>query len=603
MKTYLKTILLLALLIVAYTAFQQDTLPSALRQARIANQLARTEAWGHVGLVLIYAVGASGVSMLIALPWLAWVFAHRLARSYRAEGGLYPILVERPGLLARLRGQRDPIVINPNLQATPVARYRELPGGVQMIAPPVDAEQATVTAAGQRIQMVQAMTHGKISAGAGRLLAGAYDPRTPAQHEPPALAAPPVQHLLTLDEAVQQSKGGQIVLGQNKTTGDLAVWDSEAAQQIGVFGANKSGKTSSAAAMIVLALVRSKVHVIVLDPKRGVDFGTFETWVERHDSDAERMGAQLSAVVAEMYRRGQLCVDHGVQSVDELPAHLRPPAWALVIDELGATRIIAKRLGILDSIDEPLDTLMTVSRYTGLKIVLIDQLPTDWPGRIRSNLKEVITFYQGMRLGQAVGYYHAHLLAKNGEFAMNGERYHAYHALPAARDLLATVPALAAPRIVPPVRGFGGSVGPWGGVSGAGDSRTERTNEPTEPTELAPTPLIEPEETELQQAARTWIADHPDGIQIEMRRALAISPAYGSELWHKCHPTGDNYTPAPQRTWVYAAGVQAEPSPLDWKTLDKNTLLDLLESTDTDTARQAYVEWGRRGERISFGEE
>jgi len=603
MKTYLKISLLLTLFLLGFLTFQQAATPTALRQARIANQVAHTEAWGQVGLVLIYAVGVSAVSVLLALPWTAWSFARKLARSYRAEGGLYPILVERPGPLARLRGQRDPIVINPNLQATPVARYREIADGVQMISPPVDAEQATVTAAGQRVQMVQAMTYGKLSAGAGRLLAGAYDPHTPAQNKPIALPVSPVQRLLTLDEAVLQSKDGQIVLGQNKTTGALAIWDSDSARQIGIFGANGTGKTASAAATAVASLIRAGYHVIILDPKGGADWRIFESWAERHDSDAEQMGAQLAAVVEEMERRGRLCEAHEVSSVDALPANARPPAWALVIEELGDTRIEAEGLGILDNIDRPLDRLMAMSRYTGLRIVLIDQRPQGWPSRVRANTKEHLTFRQGMGQGQAVGYYHAHHLAQQGEFAMNGERYHAYHALPAARELLATVPALAAPRIVPPVRGFGGSAGPWGGVSGAEDTPTSRTAEPNEPTELVPTAVIEPTETELQQAARAWIAANPDGIQIEMRRALDISSAYGSELWHKCHPQGDNYTPAPQRMWAYAADVQAETAGLDWRGMDKNTLIDLLESTDTDTARQAFLEWNRRGERISFGGE
>jgi hypothetical protein len=81
-----------------------------------------------------------------------------------------------------------------------------------------------------------------------------------------------------------------------------------------------------------------------------------------------------------------------------------------------------------------------------------------------------------------------------------------------------------------------------------------------------------------------------------------VSKGYTSELWHKCHPAGREYTPAPGVMTVLAAEVEtAQPAGMDWAGLDKATLLDLMESNDPDTAAQALIEWGRRGERISYG--
>lgn len=608
-------LLFIALLLVAAAAgvglykeanksYMVRALEQEAAQRRLENQIARAEAWHDVGVGLVYVAGGSLAAALAGAVLLLLAYGHRRLSTHYAKDGDYGIQIFRRGWLERLILRADQVtVIQPAHQLAPAAVHTTDRRGDVRTAAGLDVadldrvqRQADHHARTLQTQALGAGIGLKYAAQA-KLAAGYYDrPQRMGDAEPPALGPAP-RPPLALAEAVRQSENGQIVLGQQSETGALAIWDSSAAQQLAVFGANGTGKTASAASTAVIALVRAGYHTIILDPKGGADWRSFERWTERHDSDAERMGPQLAAVVAEMERRGRLCEEHGVSNVDALPARLKPPAWALILEELGDTRIEAKALGILDDIDTPLDRLMALSRYTGLRIILIDQRPQGWPKRVQANTKELITFRQGMGQGNAVGYYHAHHLANRGEFAMNGDRYDAFHALPQVPTLLADVPALAAPRIVPPVASSGssGSSGRvQGGVYPAPDTPPARTPESNEPTEPAAQADLEPEETEIQQAARAWIAAHPDGTQTEMREALGVSKGYASELWHRCHPSGRDYVPAP----VSAPPAQAG---LDWRGMDRATLLDMMEHDDPETAAQALIEWSRRGERISYG--
>lgn len=601
----------------AYRAATEDSTTRWLKQQReqtkITNQIARAEAWGQIGVILIYVAGGTLSLSMIGGAGAVLLYARRRAGTFYAHDGDYGIQVVRRTLFERMIYGGDQVtVIQPNHQLAPAAvhtlsRAGDLHTAAGLDVADLDRLQRRADQHARTLQTQAASAGGGPKwAAAAKLLAGAYDrpDRMGKGDEAEDLPMLPAAAPLSLAEAVRQSESGQIVLGQSKKTGDLAIWDSDSARQIAIFGANGTGKTASAASTAVISLIRAGYHTIILDPKGGADWRSFERWTERHDSDAERMGQQLAAVVAEMERRGRLCEEYEVANVDALPAHVRPPAWALVVEELGDTRIEAKALGILDDIDTPLDRLMALSRYTGLRIVLIDQRPQEWPKRVKANTKELLTFRQGMDQGNAVGYYHAHRLANRGEFAMSGERYQAFHALPQVHTLLADVPALTAARIVPPVgrvRGFGGSERGRRGVSmGQETPPSPRTTEPNEPAEPAP---VEPEETEIQQAARAWIASNPDGAQIAMREALApynagkpVSKGYASELWHKCHPNGDHYTPGP----VVATGrteEAAQPAGLDWEAMDKATLLDLMEQGDGESSIAALREIERRGVR------
>lgn len=609
------TITILAGLALGAYAYQQATQDPTTRlleqraaQVRLENQIARAEAWHDVGIGLVYVGGGTLATVMAGGAVLVLLYLRRRAGTYYAQAGDYGIQILRRSLLERLLWGADQVtVIQPAHQLAPAAVHTTTRQGEIRTAAGLDVadldrlqRQADHHARTLQTQATNAGGGPKWAA-AAKLLAGAYDrPQRLGELTGPTLDAlpAPAPERLSLGEAIQQSESGQIVLGQQPETGALAIWDSDAARQLAIFGANGTGKTASAASTVGIALVRAGYHTIILDPKGGADWRAFERWTERHDSDAEIMGQQLAAVVAEMERRGRLCEEHGVANVDALPAHLRPPAWALIVEELGDTRIEAQGLGLLETIDRPLDRLMALSRYTGLRIVLIDQRPQGWPKRVQANTKELITFRQGMGQGNAVGYYHAHQLAHRGEFAHDGERFEAFHALPLVHALLADVPALATPRIIPAmVRGFGGSARVEEGVYTGPETPPAQTHRTNEPAELVP---VEPEETELQKAARAWIAAHPDGTQTQMREALDVSKGYASELWHRCHPTGDHYTPGPVAASMATQGSE-EDAGLDWAGLDRDTLLDLMEHSDPDTAAQALVEWGRRGERISYG--
>lgn len=189
--------------------------------------------------------------------------------------------------------------------------------------------------------------------------------------------------------------------------------------------------TKSAAFSAVLTMIYWGYKVCVLDNKHGADWRSLgdRGLIQYHDSDPETLGSLIeSEIMPEVMRRAKLISEYGCGDVDNLPDNVRPLPFALVIEELGSTRMTAEGLNILNSIDGPLDLLMRESRYTGLRIIVIDQRPVDWPKTVRANMKATLTFKQAMLQGSAVGYYHAGNLANVGEFAMEGVRYWSWNA-------------------------------------------------------------------------------------------------------------------------------------------------------------------------------
>lgn len=604
------------------------------------SQMMVRQAEMHRNLMLLQDVAAwTGIVLMVGLAGgiIAFVSVKvsRQKSLVRAVNGVFPIERRQVGngLWDRIRRANRrrrgltyapvrQIVIDHNLAPGHIRSYVLTEDGmVFQTSPDWDDERNRLTAVNMARQAnnIQALGAGN---GFGRPTAGAMramlepKPPKPTGYELPQddLPALPMLPRLTAEDALRQSGDGQIILGQNKETGALAVWDSDAAQQVAVFGANKTGKTSSAASMIVTVFVWNGVHVIALDLKGGVDWGVFEKWIERHDSDPECMGEQLQAVVAEMKRRGELCKLHNVPNVDALPDNVRPQPWALILEELGDVRSQAKALGILSSIDGPLDTLMSVSRYTGLRIVLIDQRPQDWPARVKANTKEMLTFRQGMGQGAAVGYYHAHTLAQQGEFAMNGERYNAFHVLPKVHKLLANVPAMTAPRLIPPVaHGFGRLAGDDGGPV-------------LDLTLTQPDPVDE--SLRWDEVVDAWFAAHPEALEGEpngindLARAIATADGFAPDPSHprdwpinwraKQSVASDYYhrrraayhagewmlagAGAPSNDGEEAQGQAVEVAPLDLSERTTGSLLNRLEEVELsgEEGRKIWAELNRR---------
>lgn len=212
---------------------------------------------------------------------------------------------------------------------------------------------------------------------------------------------------------------GRVLLGVSDN-GEEAIWNIEEAQQIGIFGANGTGKSASVACNLIFSMLLWEWHVIILDPKRGADYSHFRGLAEYHFSGAEEMYDQIMAIAKEVERRAQLLTAHEVGNISALPANLRPKMFALVIEELGDTRasLAIQDPMLLAKFDNALSRLFQKSRYTGLVIVLIDQKPADYPKVIKGNLKEIASFVLGMHQGSGIGMPATQNLKPRGEFML-----------------------------------------------------------------------------------------------------------------------------------------------------------------------------------------
>lgn len=244
---------------------------------------------------------------------------------------------------------------------------------------------------------------------------------TPTPAKPVAAAAATTVEALTPVKIMRHNmKAKSLLLGQ-ADDGTQAYWDFTGAQQLGLFGANGSGKSVSVAANIIMSFILRGWHVIILDPKRGADYSHFRSFSEYHYSGPDEMPEQLEWVEMEVARRAKLLQEYEVGHVDQLPAKVKPRDMALVVEELGETRLAlaASSPSRLANMDVTLGRLFSKSRYTGLRIILIDQRPNDYHKAVKGNLKEVIGFRLGMHQGAGIAMPATEKLPLFGAFMMS----------------------------------------------------------------------------------------------------------------------------------------------------------------------------------------
>lgn len=503
------------------------------------------EHWARVRIIIGYSIAVAMALTALLFPVTIYLLVRRRTSIYKPHHGTFPIIVrERISWWRRwFRGETGRIeVVNPNQQMAPVASHRFLHDGRMVSDASTDGftreQLARAHGDNTRVRVVDAGTQvgggNKMNAAMGKYLAGAYDPKDkpraalPEPEEPVEPTRP-----YTWVDSINESKDGQIILGQARSTGALAVWDTNDAMQLGIFGANGTGKTASTGMQVVTAAVKAGWHVIVLDPKRGADWGMFGDVIEHHYSGPEDMGPQLAEVVAEMNRRAQLLQAAGVGHVNALPKNQRPVDWMLVLEEFGDTRLVAGGLGLQSTIDTPVDSLMRMSRFTGLRIVIIDQRPDDWPKAMKANLKATVVFKMGMHQGNSVGYFYAHELANKGEFAWNGERYIAWHA---AEYVAPAMQQNVAAGKVAPVKNYMIKYRVQGVSTQQAQAQAQPQSAPVgqpvyaEPEDGQHRPLTK---SEIREQVFAYLDDnYPNASQAEMRERWGISNAYAHRLWH-----------------------------------------------------------------------
>lgn len=535
-------VFMLGLIAALYGVYSAWSTPSPVAAAMTQQQVAlavRAEYHAHLrGLLLQWSLLLLCIGALAAAIY-RWLYVPAINARERIpvdSSGMYPELVrDVTPLHKRLSGELKIWRHNPNMSVAPDT-YATLNGSMRIEAATdgLSAEQQLQYARDSwSVQRTAAAAHAMARPNVAMMkaAAGVYDWQAEreraraeaiAQRTQPAQIADagPVEQELTPGQALERSQAGVVYIGQQDTgRRALAAWDTNGASTLGIFGANGTGKTSSVATMVTLAMVRWGWRLWVLDGKDSGDWDEFGGHAEVVPVAQHNIEDAMQAIWEEYQRRETVMSEYRARDYRHLPPDVQAefPRWGVVFEEFGATRL-SLRSKTRAQLDKFLSVLCQKARYTGWHGVFIDQRPSDYTDEMKGNLKSVACFKLLMNQGHAVNAYHAGQLADVGEFEMDGGRYWAFHAEPLARSVLAGVP----------VRSFGRSV--TGG---------DRTVTPLPlPNAERRTDAPNDETTDLQAAVWSWRDANPNGTQADMRRDFAergieIAKSYAHECWHK----------------------------------------------------------------------
>jgi len=125
---------------------------------------------------------------------------------------------------------------------------------------------------------------------------------------------------------------GQIAFGAG-IDGEYVTYEPKVDPHLMLVGSSGAGKSASAQNLIT-GLLLSGAHVAVVDvQKKCADFRFAQEWTMAQATTVPDALAVMEAAYAEVKRRAELNGQHGVGSTRDLPAHLRPRAWFVAIDE------------------------------------------------------------------------------------------------------------------------------------------------------------------------------------------------------------------------------------------------------------------------------
>lgn len=362
---------------------------------------------GLVVLVLLVAVGY-------------WLKAHD--RRYRAQDGLFA--------LQSMRIAGGTILIDPN-RMVGAALFASSAGILEMPSAAGWEAQVQVTAGAQRVALASALGDVRYAAH-GKLLAGAYDKSESATHQlsaPVAELPPGASALLTgLNSVVEHSQHDKFILGQNRQSGKLAVFDPVSSVHAGIVGVTGTGKTVSCGYVLAAQALRHNWHVVILDPKGGADWQMFDGPAEWCESDPATFGDQVRRLEQEHQRRQVLTAMHRVSSVRELVE--APISMLVLIEEYGdlIRQLRRSNSKIANLVDDMLDTLMRRARSSDMHLVFIDQYPEHWSHQVIGGTKFKAVFQLGPGQGAKLEEYKAASLPDVGEFLVRGgERFQAWN--------------------------------------------------------------------------------------------------------------------------------------------------------------------------------
>jgi hypothetical protein len=447
--------------------------------------------------------------------------------------------------------------IDLNRMVPPSGQVRLSPwGGMSTSGGRFDASKKQQRRVNDQMAKVRQIAAGKRNEGKFEVMerAGLLDSgrRQDVESTPP-LPAPAPAEILTLSDALNRSTVEQLILGQTDS-GKLCVVNLRSSVHIGIYGASGCGKTESTGFQLVLAAIKSGYQTVILDGKGGMDWSSFHTVAEWHETDERVFHTQMAAVYAEYERRMTIARTSQVPHIKELR---RPDLQPLlvVIEEIGAvfSRMRLRKMSAeLSEIGDWIDVIATNGRAADVHMALITQHPKELGDQVLMSTKAKIIYKFGPGQGNTVGDWHAERLPDTGRFRYNLEEYNPWWVKPKVEQLLTVLPPHRFPLLIsagtqsaPRSPSSQSSPSSQGGGSTAGNTPTPPpVNEPEMEIPLVDEP-DESEATDIQIAAQKWIADQlnegKSARQADMRRYLLetfgqCSKGYASRLWNSYHP-------------------------------------------------------------------
>lgn len=308
----------------------------------------------------------------------------------------------------------------------------------------------------------------------------------------------------------------------------LATWLTYSRSALGILGGMRQGKTQLGLGLAA-QMLKLGWQVVTLDPEKERSWKALALYgAEWHQTDPDRIVGQLECVYAEWERRGELLDVYGVGDVQDLAERVRPPHFALFLEELGVMR---NRLDREERVrfDHILSDLIQVGGKRLMRVVVVDHhyksYTGEWPEMLRKQAIK-LTFRQEQADKSLVGYYPLNTLGV-GEFAYEGERWRSWQI---AADLTGFLGGPQPPRFRPLIDDAPPLALPMGDPA---------------PAEAPPQVSLDPDaETDLQTKAQLWIAREVlagrTARQADLMRYLDVTKSYAHRLWNSYHPGGGN---------------------------------------------------------------
>lgn len=274
-----------------------------------------------------------------------------------------------------------------------------------------------------------------------------------SEPSPTASPAPPVPaEPMQLGDALRQSNPEQFVLGHSPDAGRVAIWQPREHLNLGVFGVSGTGKTKSTGYQTILLAARHGYHVVVLDPKAGVDFGPFAPYVEWQPTDSYTFGDQVDALYQVHAARHRIMSDRQVGEWRGLGPHAGPEI-VVVLEEFGAIRqeIAAAKggAGKLSAIDHKIGMLFRLARMTGFHFIILDQAPEKLDAVVLGGCKLRMAYQLESSQASRLKEYEADTLPAVGAFMLRRITYQSWHCDTHLPQLLQRLPPFAHQRLLP----------------------------------------------------------------------------------------------------------------------------------------------------------